>query len=120
MKVQTAVIAAAHQEKTTRDSPIGKSPLGRILVKTDTSPAQARATLAQRAAFLTTSTIQTTVDAKPLLRKLNIDPKARGAYKEERSYETLQPAAQKAELTPYAIEKLTSEKYKAETTHGAK
>ena len=78
-----------------------------MLVETDTNPPHARATLERHATFLTARTIQTTSDATPLLRKLNIDPEAREAYIAERASETLQNAAQKAELTPEMLEKLT-------------
>ena len=46
---------------------ICETPTGRMIVKTDTNPSHSRATLARLATFLTTRTIQTTTDAKPLL-----------------------------------------------------
>lgn len=64
-------------------------------------------------------TIQTTADAKPLLKKLNSDPKARDAYKEEISGGRLIHAALKADATADLFYNLSGAKRKAKAPSAA-
>ena len=79
-----------------------------MIIETDSNPPQVRATLAQRATFMTTRTPQTTADAKPMLKKLSNDTEARSAYNEEKSSKMIQRTTRKDELTPDMLDAVAS------------
>ena len=59
--------------------------MGRILVKTGTTPAQTRSKLTQNATYMETCTVRAASDRKPLLKKISSDFKARDDYKVEKA-----------------------------------
>ena len=74
--------------------------LGRLLIKSEQTPAHTRASLNQGASFISARTVQTASELKPYLKSIVKNSTTRGNFQNAKACDLLVDVAQKAQITP--------------------
>ena len=74
--------------------------LGRLLIKSEQTPARTRASLNQGASFISARTVQTASELKPYLKSIVKNSATRGNFQNAKACDLLVDVAQKAQITP--------------------